>query len=115
MIRGASKCSERCSDLAVAVHAHLRYGYLWGLFAQLLRLPKDSEFRTVSLSFRSPRLQQMPNNAPTSADGPRTMRRRSLLRRAWCDVDLPVELAEVMLRGDPDRVLFTSNPLQVKD
>lgn len=43
------------------------------------------------------------------------MRRRSLLRRAWCDVDLPVELAEIMLRGDPDRLLFTSNPLQVKD
>src|SRR4029079_16205749 len=41
--------------------------------------------------------------------------RRSLRRRAWCDADLPTELAEAMLRGDPDRVLFSSNPLQVKD
>jgi hypothetical protein len=45
----------------------------------------------------------------------RTMRRRSVRRRAWCDADLPRELAEAMLRGDPDRVLFSSNPLQVKD
>jgi hypothetical protein len=45
----------------------------------------------------------------------RTLRRRSLRRRAWCDADLPTELADAMLRGDPDRVLFSSNPLQVKD
>jgi hypothetical protein len=43
------------------------------------------------------------------------MRRRSLRRRAWCDADLPAELAEAMLQGDPDRVLFSSNPLQIKD
>ena len=48
-------------------------------------------------------------------DSLRTMRRRSLRRRAWCDADLPIELSEVMLRGDPDRLLFSSNPLQVKD
>lgn len=57
----------------------------------------------------------MPDKVLNSAESLRTMRRRSLRRRAWCDADLPVELAEAMLRGEPDRVLFTSNPLQVKD
>jgi hypothetical protein len=50
-----------------------------------------------------------------NTDSLRTMRRRSLRRRAWCDADLPADLAEAMLHGDPDRVLFSSNPLQVKD
>ena len=57
----------------------------------------------------------MSDKAIQSEDGLRTMRRRSLLRRAWCDVDLPIELSEVMLRGNPDRLLLSSNPLQVKD
>jgi hypothetical protein len=57
----------------------------------------------------------MPDDATESTDGPRTLRRRSLTRRAWCDADLPRELTSAILRGDPDRVLFSSNPLQVKD
>ncbi len=57
----------------------------------------------------------MQDNAPKSTDGMRTLRRGSFLRRAWCDADLPGNLANAMLRGDPDRVLFSSKPLQVKD
>jgi tRNA A-37 threonylcarbamoyl transferase component Bud32 len=57
----------------------------------------------------------MPDNASKPVDSLRTLRRGSLLRRAWCDADLPDNLVEVMLRGDPDRLLFSSNPLQVKD
>src|SRR5205814_3637865 len=47
--------------------------------------------------------------------GLRAMRRWSLTRHAWCDANLPNELAHAILRGDPDRVLFSSQPLQVKD
>ena len=43
------------------------------------------------------------------------MRRWSLLRRVWCDTDLPDELIETCRVGDPDRLLFSSIPLQVKD
>jgi hypothetical protein len=57
----------------------------------------------------------MADDTTESTDGLRTLRRGSLMRRAWCDADLPSELIEIMLRGDPDRVLFSSNPLQIKD
>ena len=57
----------------------------------------------------------MSDSASKPVDSLRTLRRRSLLRRAWCDAALPDDLVDVMLRGDPDRVLFSSNPLQVKD
>src|SRR4029079_19295207 len=64
--------------------------------------------------FRSSCRQKMTDQPPISTDSLRTMRRRSLLRRAWCDADLPAGLSDVMLHGDPDRLLFSSNPLQVK-
>jgi hypothetical protein len=57
----------------------------------------------------------MPIICSDNTENLRTMRRRSLRRRAWCDANLPADLAEAMLHGDPDRVLFSSNPLQVKD
>lgn len=57
----------------------------------------------------------MPSGDPTSADSLRPLRRVSLARRAWCNRSLPGELMEIILRGDPDRLLLSSLPLQVKD
>lgn len=57
----------------------------------------------------------MRDDTSRSTDGTRALRRWSLLRRAWCDADLPNELIEICLEGNPDRLLFSSIPLQVKD
>jgi tRNA A-37 threonylcarbamoyl transferase component Bud32 len=57
----------------------------------------------------------MRDDASSSADNLRTMRRRSLARRVWLDPELPGELVETVLRGELDRLLFSSDPLQVKD
>ncbi|MEX2308718.1 MAG: lipopolysaccharide kinase InaA family protein [Pirellulales bacterium] len=45
----------------------------------------------------------------------RTIRRWSLTRRLSYDADLPQYLAEALWRGDADRFLYSSTPLQVKD
>ena len=54
---------------------------------------------------------------PVSATNPgvRTVRRWSLTRRLSHDEDLPAYLAEALWRGDADRFLYASAPLQVKD
>jgi hypothetical protein len=56
----------------------------------------------------------MPQDATASADSLR-ITRRSLTRRGWCDATLPKTLVSAILHGDPGRLLFASNPLQVKD
>lgn len=56
----------------------------------------------------------MQDYASATADGLRNVR-RSFMRRSWCDSDLPGKLVETVLHGDPARLLFASNPLQVKD
>jgi len=43
------------------------------------------------------------------------LERRSLLRRVWCDPNLPTAMLDAMMAGDVDRVLFDAVPLQVKD
>ena len=57
----------------------------------------------------------MRDDASRSTDCPRALRRRSLLRRVWCDADLPQTLIDALWSGDVDRVLFSTTPLQVKD
>src|SRR3954471_17164473 len=59
--------------------------------------------------------QAMRKDPIAFTDNPRTLHRRSLTRRVWCDADLPHELIDTVLRGDVDRLLFQSTPLQVKD
>lgn len=54
-------------------------------------------------------------DAPQSTDSSRALERRSFLRRAWCDPNLPREMIDALLSGDVDRVLFDTVPLQVKD
>ncbi len=50
-----------------------------------------------------------------SAIGTRLIRRRSLTRRLTHDENLPAELANALWRGDAERLLYESTPLQVKD
>jgi tRNA A-37 threonylcarbamoyl transferase component Bud32 len=57
----------------------------------------------------------MRDDASRTTDSPRALRRWSLLRRVWCDADLPKELIDALWAGDVDRVLFSTIPLQVKD
>jgi len=57
----------------------------------------------------------MRHNTSAFADSPQAVRRWSLLRKVWCDAELPGELIEKLCRGDVESVLFGSVPLQVKD
>jgi len=57
----------------------------------------------------------MPDDQSHPADNLRETRRRSLARRVWLAAELPNELIETVLRGELDRLLFSSDPLQVKD
>jgi tRNA A-37 threonylcarbamoyl transferase component Bud32 len=57
----------------------------------------------------------MQDESSSAADNLRPKRRASLARRVWWDPDLPRELVETVLRGELDRLLFSSDPLQVKD
>jgi tRNA A-37 threonylcarbamoyl transferase component Bud32 len=57
----------------------------------------------------------MRDEAPSIAHNLRPTRRRSLARRVWLDGELPNELIETLLRNELDRLLFSSDPLQVKD
>ena len=57
----------------------------------------------------------MRDDASRPTDCPRARRRRSFLRRVWCDSDLPQNLIDALWSGDVDRVLFSTTPLQVKD
>jgi (heptosyl)LPS beta-1,4-glucosyltransferase len=41
--------------------------------------------------------------------------RRSLTCRLWCDDRLPAEVVEAIWRGEVERLLYSSAPLQVKD
>jgi hypothetical protein len=50
-----------------------------------------------------------------TAEGGFLLRARSLGRRVDCDRQLPPDLVETLLRGDPDQLLAESEPLQVKD
>jgi lipopolysaccharide kinase (Kdo/WaaP) family protein len=50
-----------------------------------------------------------------TAEGGFSLRARSLARRVDCDQQLPPDLIETLLRGDPDQLLAESEPLQVKD
>src|SRR5436853_2845430 len=57
----------------------------------------------------------MHQKSPPPVKGVRAQRRRTLTRRVWCDPDLPGELVRAIISGEPDRVLFLSQPLQIKD
>jgi hypothetical protein len=57
----------------------------------------------------------MLNHNPAFAGGTRAIRRRSLMRRVWCDGTLPRALIEALCAGDVDHVLSGCKPLQVKD
>ncbi len=41
--------------------------------------------------------------------------RRSLTRRFWCDAHLSADIVDTIWRGDLERLLYASTPLQVKD
>src|SRR5262245_40820765 len=49
------------------------------------------------------------------SDDLRTLRQRSLTRHVWCEANLPGDVVDAMLHGEPDHILFRSHPLQVKD
>jgi hypothetical protein len=57
----------------------------------------------------------MRHDALPTSDHPRAFSRWSVTRRLWCDSDLPAEVRNALNRGDVERVLFSSTPLQVKD
>lgn len=52
---------------------------------------------------------------PSLADDAPTVRNDSLFRRAWCDRTLPTNIVAAVTRGDIERLLLESRPLQVKD
>lgn len=54
-------------------------------------------------------------DASQTTDSSRALERRSFLRRAWCDPNLPREMIDALWSGDVDRMLFDTVPLQVKD
>src|SRR3954452_5393405 len=57
----------------------------------------------------------MHENRSAAVESVRALRRRTLTRRVWCDCELPCELVRTIESGEPDRLLFLSDPLQVKD
>lgn len=57
----------------------------------------------------------MHRSRPVTVEGVRALRRRSLTRRVWCDPALPSQLVRTITGGEPDRLLFQSEPLQIKD
>jgi tRNA A-37 threonylcarbamoyl transferase component Bud32 len=52
---------------------------------------------------------------PSTNPGLRTIRRWSLTRRLAYDEDLPAHLTKALWRGEADRLLYASTPLQVKE
>src|SRR4051812_38818022 len=57
----------------------------------------------------------MHENPSAAVESVRALRRRTPTRRVWCDPDLPNELVRSIIGGEPDRLLFLSEPMQVKD
>src|SRR4051812_37952703 len=56
------------------------------------------------------------HETPSAAvESVRAVRRRTLTRRVWFDSELPPELVHEIVSGEPDRLLFLSEPLQIKD
>src|SRR4051794_31913125 len=57
----------------------------------------------------------MRENPSAAVESVRALRRRTPTRRVWCDPDLPDEMVRAIMSGEPDRLLFVSEPMQVKD